>query len=200
MGRVDVEELFDVTTSALLAGLFESEDHLRYALRLGIRLRALRLHRDRATHSRILEQAAPAMLASREEQAWRENPERACIARENALLAAEFLAQLTKSQRKVFALMANGRSWRAVATELKIDPNVARNKMRFCEHERQRFLTIYEAGRLCGYRSRAINAVLSGRSANELARDQARVHLGSSMRCDLGLEYQTEGGPCGLAR
>ncbi len=108
IGRVDIEELFDATTSALLARLFESEDHLRYALRLGIRRRALNLHRDRTTHSRILEQAAPAMRASREEQAWREDPERACIAREKALLAAEFLAQLTKRQRKVL------RSWRMV--------------------------------------------------------------------------------------
>ena len=183
IGRVDIEELFDATTSALLARLFESEDHLCYALRLGIRRRALNLHRDRATHSRILEQAAPAMRASREEQAWREDPERACIARENALLAAEFLAQLTKRQREVFALMANGRGGQTIATELKIDPKVARNEMRFCEHERQRFLKIYEAGRLCGYRSQAIDAVLSGRRTTELARDQARVHLSYCRSC-----------------
>jgi DNA-directed RNA polymerase specialized sigma24 family protein len=183
IGGVDIEELFDATTSALLARRFESEDHLRYALRLGIKRRALNLYRDRAIHSRILEQAAPAMRASREEQAWREAPERACIAREDEFLAAEFLAQLTKRQREVFALIANGRRGRAIATELKIDPNVARNEIRFCEYERQRFLTIYEAGRLCGYRSRAIDTVLSGRRTNELARDQARVHLSYCRSC-----------------
>lgn len=185
-----VEELFDATMIALLSRPFESEDHLRSALRLGIKQRALNLHRDRATHSRILEQAAPTMQADREEQSWSEDPERACIAYENALLVNEFLAQLTKSQRKVFALMAKGRGSRAISTKLEIDPNTARNEMRFCEYERKRFLIIYEAGRLCGYRSQAICAVLSGRRTNELARDQARVHLRRCRSCQAKHRYK----------
>ncbi len=44
----EIEELYDATVLALLPRPYESEEHLRFALRKGIKMRALRLHRDRA--------------------------------------------------------------------------------------------------------------------------------------------------------
>ncbi len=182
-GVAEIEELFDDTATALLLRDLKSEDHLRNALRLGIKLRALKLHRDRARHSRILEQALSAMRSDREMEAWREDPERALVAYEDKALAAEFFVQLTKPQRKVFALIAEDRSRDAIATRLKINLNTARNEMRLCEHERELFCKIFAAGRLCGYRSQAISTFLSGRKTTQRVRDQARVHLSHCQTC-----------------
>src|ERR1700679_3397375 len=98
IGTAEIEELFDITTTSLLARSFESEDHLYNALRRGIKLRALTVNGDRATHSRILKRATPEMQANHEQDAWREDPERAFAAHQNGILATEFLVQLTKSQ------------------------------------------------------------------------------------------------------
>jgi DNA-binding NarL/FixJ family response regulator len=119
IGIAEIEDLFDITTTRLLSRSFESEDHLRNALRRGIELRALNLYRERVTHSRILKQAASSIQANREEDAWREDPERAFAARQDGVLVAEFLAQLTKSQREIFELIAEGLGWNAIAIELK---------------------------------------------------------------------------------
>ena len=159
----EIEDLYDATATTLLEQEkpFGSEEHLRRALRRGIRLRALRrgirlralrLHRDHRVRKHLLDQAAPGMIAERERQAWREEPEQALLAREDDLIVGEFLAELTPLERSVFALVAEGRSWRAIATALELSKNEARNATRACERKREHFATLYSTGRLCGYR------------------------------------------------
>jgi hypothetical protein len=91
---VEIEDLFDATATALVDKTFESDEHPRYTLRQRIKWAALKLHRDRARHSRILKHAAPTIELARREAASAEDPERSYIAREQRHFAHEFLAQL----------------------------------------------------------------------------------------------------------
>ena len=181
----EIEEIYDATVTALVQrdASYSSAEHLRGALHAGIKLRALRLHRDRGRHSRALERAAGEIHATGEERAWREQPERALLAHEDDLIIGEFIAELDPLERRVFALIAEGRSWRAIATLLGLRETEARNATRACERKRQRFLTLYSTGRLCGYRSRTIGSVLSGAQRSELAVSQALAHLRYCRAC-----------------
>jgi hypothetical protein len=161
----EIEELCDATMTALLTKTFASEEHLRNTLHQRIKWGALNLHRSRVIHHRVLEQVAPAVQSRREEQAWDEDPQRAVFAHEDDFFLSEFLAELTKVQRAVFALMADGQ--RAIATALNIEANLARKEVRCCERQRKIFLTIYKGGRLCDYRSHAIHAILSGQKTKQ---------------------------------
>lgn len=154
-------------------------------------MRALPLHRDRKARTLALEQAAPAMHAAGNDRAWREEPERALIAHEDDLIIGEFLAELTELERRVFALVADGRSWRAIATALGLSESEARNTTRVCERKRERFLALYSTGRLCGYRSHTIGRLLSGQQADELTRAQALAHLRHCRACQA--QHRTSG-------
>jgi DNA-directed RNA polymerase specialized sigma24 family protein len=185
MSTAEIEEILDSTITALLSRPYTSEEHLFAALRKGVKMRALRLHRDRAERERILTHTAPAIYASERDRAWKEEPERVLIAREDDLIISEFLSDLTKQEREVFVLHADGRSWRAIATALRLPESEARALTRTCERKRKRFLTLYLTGRLCGYRSRTISNLLTGAlSGNqELALEQALAHLKHCRAC-----------------
>jgi len=95
-------------------------------------MRALRLHRDR----RVRQQALSAAASAGQEAAWWAQPERALIAREDDAIVGEFIAELTPLERQVFALVADGRSWRAIATALSMPEMQARKITRACERKR----------------------------------------------------------------
>jgi DNA-directed RNA polymerase specialized sigma24 family protein len=183
-GRVstsDIEEILDATTFALLEKDYETEEHLRAALHRGIKMRALRLHRDRINHRRTLQKAALPVEATA--KSWEQDPQRALIAREDRIIISEFLAELTPTEQQVFALIADGRSWRAIATALGMPPTEARTTTRSCERKRERFFMLYQTGRLCGYRSQTIGALLNGTQTNDLALRQALAHLHHCRTC-----------------
>ncbi len=113
------------------------------------------------------------MEAAGQDRAWREEPERALFAHEDDAIVGEF----TDLERRVFTLVADGRSWRAIATALGLPETEARTLTRTCEHKRSRFLTLYETGRLCGYRSQTIGSLLAGKENSEQAVGQAFAHL-----------------------
>ena len=77
----EIEDLYDATIAALVekGEAYESPEHLRAALHRGIKLRALRLHRDREVHEKALEHAAPMMEAAGQDGARQEDPERALL-------------------------------------------------------------------------------------------------------------------------
>lgn len=164
---------------------FDCEEHLHRALRRGIRLRALRLHRDHRVRAHVLDQAAAGMVAQDQLRASREEPEQVLLAREDDLIIGEFLAELTQLERRVFALVADGRSWRAIATALELSENETRNATRACERKREQFTTLYTTGRLCGYRSHTIGSLLSGGERSELAVAQAFAHLRHCHACQV---------------
>jgi DNA-directed RNA polymerase specialized sigma24 family protein len=193
LSDAEVEDILDNTITVLLQRPYTSEEHLFRALRKGIKMRALRLHRDRTERERILTHTAPIICARAQDRAWQDDPERALIAREDDLIISEFLADLTKQEREVFVLHADGRSWRAIATTLDLPDGDVRALTRTCEQKRERFLTLYLTGRLCGYRSRTISNLLTGALANsELALEQALAHLTHCRRCQAEHDTTTE--------
>lgn len=130
-----------------------------------------------------LEQAAPVIETVAQDRAWPDEPERALLAREDDAIVGEFIAELTHLERQVFALVADGRSWRAIATALALPETQARRLTRVCERKRTRFLTLYSTGRLCGYRSQTIGALLAGKTDSEMAVGQAFAHLRHCHTC-----------------
>ncbi len=188
-GTAEIEELYDSTALALLSRPYESEEHLRAALHIGIKMRALRLHRDRTAHRQTLTHAAPVIHAAKRARAFAQEPEGALIAQEDGIIIGEFLSELTPREREVFVLMADKRSWHTIATALGIEEKEARTVMRSCERKRKLFLTLYGTGRLCGFRSHAIAALLSGQQTGELVLAQALTHLRHCRTCQA--QHQT---------
>jgi DNA-directed RNA polymerase specialized sigma24 family protein len=188
-GTAEIEELYDSTALALLSRPYESEEHLRAAIHIGIKMRALRLHRDRTAHRQTLAHAAPVIHATERARAFAQEPEGALIAQEDGIIIGEFLSELTPREREVFVLMADKRSWHTIAMALGIEEKEARTVMRSCERKRELFLTLYGTGRLCGFRSRVIAALLSGQQTGELALAQALTHLSHCRTCQT--QHQT---------
>lgn len=183
LGREDLEDAYDETADVLRQREHESELHLLNGLRLGLRLRALRLIRDYNTRVRVVSEAAQSVYAEAEYQAWFEQPEQVLLAREDEVVVSEFIADLTPQEQRVFVLISNGLSWRAIATSLDVPETEARSLTRSCERKRERFLTLYQSGRLCGHRSHTIDLLLAGEELGELAVEQALAHLHHCRGC-----------------
>lgn len=183
LSREDLEDVYDDTADVLRQRPHESELHLLRALRLGVRLRALRLIRDRNTRERVVNEVTPQVYAEAQDRAWSVQPEQALLAQEDEVIVGEFIAELTTEEQHVFALVANGLSWRAIATTLDIPETTARNLTRACERKRELFVTLYETGRLCGHRSQIIDCLLSGEQRTEIAVRRAVAHLGHCREC-----------------
>jgi DNA-directed RNA polymerase specialized sigma24 family protein len=191
LSRQDLEDIYDDTADVLRKRPHKDEEHLQRALRVGVRLRGLRMIRDRNTRERVLADAALGLVAEAEARAWSAQPEQALIAQEEGLIISEFVAELTPEECQVFVLIAKGQSWRAIATSLGIDEKVSRNLTQECENKRKRFVTLYTTGRLCGYRSRIIDCLLSGEQQGEAALRQAVAHLQHCRECQA--EHQITG-------
>ena len=159
--HAQLEDLYQDTALALLSRSYASEEHLRNALRHGIRHRALNMHRDQRRRREILAEHAPAM--HRQAQAAQTRPEDAALAAQDRLIAKEFLADLDPLERHVFALTAEGLRYRAIATALRIPVNEARTAARACERKRARFQLLYDTGRLVGYRAATSKRSRKGR-------------------------------------
>jgi RNA polymerase sigma factor (sigma-70 family) len=178
-----LEDLYQETALALLTRPYASEEHLRNALRHGIKQRALNLHRDERRHAQILAQSAPSLQRVAESRASQGDPEPAALLDQDRLIVREFLTELSPIEQSVFWLIAEGKRYRAIAPELAIPVNEARKASRSCERKRERFQLLYDTGRLCGYRAATIRALQSGElTSAELAR-RAFAHLERCRRC-----------------
>jgi RNA polymerase sigma factor (sigma-70 family) len=183
LSHEQLEDLYQETTVVLLDRPFHTEEHLRRALRYGMRQRALRLHRDERRRGEILEQRGPELARAAEDRAPRQGPELAALARDDRMIVTEFLSELDELQRRVFWLMAEGMRYRAIAPALHIPVNEARRAARACERRRESFQVLYDTGRLCGFRSQTIIELQAGASvAEELARG-AFAHLEACASC-----------------
>jgi DNA-directed RNA polymerase specialized sigma24 family protein len=186
-----LEEIYQETTLGLLPreDPWENEEHLRNALRAGIRRRAPHLHRDENRHRTILAAHAPTIHAHAQEQALKNGPEHQTLAREDQQLIIEFLAGLTQIEQEVFALWAEGLRCRRIAHELEISNNEALNASRAIEQKRERYALLYTTGRLCGYRRATINGLKEGKQTSEQLAQGAIAHIQSCPRCRV--EHQT---------
>jgi RNA polymerase sigma factor (sigma-70 family) len=178
-----LEDLYQETALALLTRAHRDERHLRGALRMGLKHRALKLHRDERRRGAILASSAPSLHRIAQAREARDGPEGATLAREDRLIVSEFLTELSELELRVFWLMAEGMRYRAIAPVLGIQTNEARNAARSCERKRERFQLLHDAGRLCGFRSATIRALVSGAVASEELAARACAHLEVCAHC-----------------
>jgi hypothetical protein len=99
------------------------------------------------------------------------------------LIVAEFMSELSELEQRVFRLEAEGLGYRAMAPILCVEVNDARKAFRECERKRARFQLLHDTGRLCGYRSRTIQALLSGEGASERLARGAWAHVARCGHC-----------------
>jgi DNA-directed RNA polymerase specialized sigma24 family protein len=173
----ELEDLFQDTVEALLGRSYLSEDHLRHALRIGIKSRALNQHRNERRRREILNERAAEMYAAWQAREDENGPERAVIAEQDRLIVCEFKTELTEVEQRVFARLLEGLQYRAIATVEGIDVNAARRAARACERKRERFQLLYDTGRLCGFRAGTILALQSGKATSETLAERAFAHL-----------------------
>ena len=189
LNEAQLEDIYQNTALALYRRPYAGEEHLRNALRDGIKRRALREHRDAHRHTKILARNAPSFRLMAEAQEGQSAPEPAVLAHEDRLIASEFLTELTERERRVFGWLVEGLAYRAIATALEIPLNEARNTARVCARKRERFQLLYDTGRLCGYRAQTIEALQNGESTSEELAERAFAHLESCAHCRL--EHKT---------
>jgi DNA-directed RNA polymerase specialized sigma24 family protein len=183
----ELEDIYQDTVEVLLARRYASELHLRNALRAGIKHRALHFHSNEGRRSEILREGIATFDVS--ERTGQDSTERAALIREDRLVVAEFLTELSPVEQRVFWLMAEGMKYRLIAKVLSIETNAARNAARSCERKREHFQLLYDTGRLCGYRAATIHALQAGESTSEELASRAFAHLESCASCRA--EHQT---------
>jgi RNA polymerase sigma factor (sigma-70 family) len=183
LSHEQLEDLYQDTALVLLGRSFHNEEHLRNALRWGIKHRALHLHRDERRRGEILAQRAPELQLATEGREEDRTPELAAVLAQDRLFVAEFLSELTELERRVFWLVSEGMRYRAIAPILEIGVNETRKAFRACERKRERFQLLHDTGRLCGYRSHTIQALLSGEGASERLARGAFAHLEACAHC-----------------
>lgn len=189
LNKERLEDLYQETALALYSRPYAGEEHLRNALRDGIKRRALRAHRDERRHSQILARNAPSLRLMAEAQEGQSAPEPAVLAHEDRLIATEFLTELSEAERRVFGWLVEGLAYRAIATAENMPVNEARSTARACARKRERFQLLYDTGRLCGYRAQTIQALQNGQSTSGELAERAFAHLESCAHCRL--EHKT---------
>ncbi len=173
LSRAQLEDLYQETVLALLNRPFASEEHLRNALRVGLRNRALHVHRDERRRGEILSAHAPEAHRSALRRSEIEQPEQAALAREDGLIVLEFASGLTELEQQVYALEAEGLRYRAIAPILGVGTNQARKASRELAEKYARFQLLHDTGRLCGYRAPTIRALLAGEETSASSSPEA---------------------------
>jgi len=183
LGHEQLEDLYQETALVLLHRTYHSEEHLRHALRWGIKHRALHLHRDDRRRGEILVQRTPELQLAAEGRDAQRSPEVAALLGADRLIVTEFLTELSEVEQSVFWLMAEGMRYRAIAPVLQVPVNEARKAARACEAKRERFQLLYDTGRLCGFRSQTILALQAGEAVGEELAQRAFAHLDGCAHC-----------------
>lgn len=183
----ELEDIYQDTVEVLLGRTYTDELHLRNALRGGLKHRALHFHRDEGRRQEIRSENNATLGIS--EQTGQDSTEREALIREDRLLVAEFLTELSPIEQRVFSLMAEGMKYRLIAKVLDIETTTARNTSRSCERKREHFQLLYDTGRLCGYRAVTINALQAGQSTSEDLARRAIAHVEGCAHCRA--EHQT---------
>jgi DNA-directed RNA polymerase specialized sigma24 family protein len=80
----------------LLSRPYGTEEHLRNALRHGIKHRALNVHRDTRRRAQILAEHAPSTRRIAESRESQTGPEDTMLAEQDRLIVKEFLTELDK--------------------------------------------------------------------------------------------------------
>jgi RNA polymerase sigma factor (sigma-70 family) len=183
LAREEIEDLYQETVLRLLEHSYASEEHLRNALRVALRRRALNLHRDKRRRAEILARCAPDIYALAEAGTAAQAPETAALLEQDRSIAAEFMAELDPLEQLVFRRLVDGMRYRAIAAAEGIEPKLARNAAGSIERKRERFQILYDSGRLCGYRASTILALQRGEATSVELATRAFAHLESCPQC-----------------
>jgi RNA polymerase sigma factor (sigma-70 family) len=192
MSAEQLEDLYQDTVLALLGRRYANEEHLRNALRTGLKHRALNLRRNECRRWEILNDHAAEIRAFTQARDPRSEPEHTTLIHQDRLIAIEFLAELTELERRVFSLSAEGMRYPTIALVLGIAPSRARKAARAFERKRERFQLLYDAGRLCGFCARTIRAMQNGEAISHELAQRALAHLARCSHCRA--EYETNAG------
>jgi DNA-directed RNA polymerase specialized sigma24 family protein len=183
LSHEQLEDIYQDTAVVLLGRSFHSDEHLRNALRWGVKRRALHLHRDDRRRGEILAQRTPELRIAAEGREQEHAPELAAIMVQDRLIVAEFMSELSELEQRVFRMEAEGLGYRAMAPILCVAINEARKVFRECERKRARFQLLHDTGRLCGYRAHTIQALLGGEGASERLARGAWAHVARCAHC-----------------
>src|ERR1700722_8100915 len=93
LAHEQLEDIYQDTAVVLLGRSFQSEEHLRNALRWGLKRRALHLHRDDRRRGEILAQRAPELQLAAEGREEDHTPELAAVLAQDRLFVSEFLSE-----------------------------------------------------------------------------------------------------------
>ncbi len=192
LSRAQLEDLYQETVLALLNRPFANEEHLRNALRVGLRNRALHVHRDERRRGEILSAHAREAHRAALRRSETEQPEHAALAREDGLVVLEFACGLSELEQQVYALEAEGLRYRAIAPIIGRSTNETRKASRELAEKYARFRLLHDTGRLCGYRAPTIQALLAGEETSEQLARAAFAHLRSCAQCRA--EHKTNAG------
>lgn len=143
-----IEDIHQDTVIALIQRQHRNEEHLLGALRVGIKQRALKHHRDQRRRLEILQEHAPGIERDAAARAQEGEPEREAMLGEDRDTVREFLAQLSCLERAMFCAHAiHGLGYRAAAQIFGIDVKTARRAARGAEGKRREFEIQWSAGR-----------------------------------------------------
>ncbi len=159
------------------------EEHLRRAFWLSVKLLLARYregrHRvrvgswERADFDAVARQASVSGRTVTEEVELKDRTAR----------AADFMAQLDEFEARVTVVMAvRGLGIRATARELGVPLKTVKAAAHSVQTKLEQVAAIAAAGRMCGYRQRAIAAHVSGTARAEEAR-VARAHIAACASC-----------------
>lgn len=179
-----LEDLYQDVALRLHRQRFTSDAYLRHVARVQLRRLALNAHRDEGARREILGARAPGIHALQQARALEDNPESRVIANEDLQVVHEFLRELSAKERKAFCYaQEHNAGYESVAVQLGIPTNEVRRLLLEAERKLERFAIIYQAGRLCGYRSQTIKLIKEGRSTSRELLERATVHLERCPAC-----------------
>jgi DNA-directed RNA polymerase specialized sigma24 family protein len=183
-----VEVLEEVVDDAVCAVVMKprailDEEHLRRAFWLSVKLLLARYregrHRVRVGSWERTDFDAIARQAPADDPTVTEEVE----LKDRMARAADFMAQLDEFERQVTVVMAvRGAGIRATASELGVPLKTVKAAAHSAQAKLEQVAVIAAAGRMCGYRQRAIVAHVSGTARAEEVR-AARAHIAACGGC-----------------
>jgi DNA-directed RNA polymerase specialized sigma24 family protein len=180
-----LEEVVDdaIGVVAMMRRPISSEAHLMGAYWTTVRILLRQHHEGRyrirvGSRSRVGLEVVASWVTSDEL-----GPEEVLDLKDRAARAADFVSQLSKTERDVVAVMAiRGAGLKLAARTLGVPVNTVKSAQRSARAKLDRVALIAAAGRMCQYRERPIIAYARG-SADLEVEQVARTHLAACAPC-----------------
>jgi DNA-directed RNA polymerase specialized sigma24 family protein len=184
LSKEQLEDLYHDVALRLHQQRFTSEAYLRHIAWLQLCRLGRDAYRDESTHHRIWRAHAPGIHRLLQARVLEDTPENRVLADEDHQMAREFMRELSIKEREAFCCaLTHDAGYENVALHLNKPIPEVRRLLLGVERKRERFAIIYQAGRLCGYRSQTIKLLKEGRSTSRELLERATVHLERCPAC-----------------